>query len=175
MKTGKKVLVMIILLLVSAAGVSGQSTYNSLFALRITPGLGIPIAGDTVYYDMGGAVNISGEFTMPFFPLLFAGVDVGYNYIPTGAPTSLSMMAFGVGIGLDFTIFAGIEHANIRERRLLPRNTARRGGDRRQSLCPRRRRSLAETLFQARFRRGCCVPEFSRDLQRCGCYRRCCC
>jgi len=46
---------------------------------------------------------ISGEISMPFFPLLFASVDIGYNFEPVKSDvTNLSVLLFGGGLGLNF-------------------------------------------------------------------------
>jgi len=78
-----------------------QDQSVSLFSLRAAPGINIPLGRDTELVKIGGGGYISGEFRMPFFQLLSAGIDIGYNYLPLYTDTNLSLLAFGAGAGLD--------------------------------------------------------------------------
>ena len=80
-----------------------QSVFDSLLTLKVAPGVNVPLGGDSLLFRTNYGGRISGEIAMPFFPVLYASVGLGYNYVPLKtAATDLSLMAFGGGIGLDF-------------------------------------------------------------------------
>ena len=99
----KKVLCICLLLLISFFPALSEEP-ASMFSLRLTPGLNIPLGRDTDLVRLGGGGFVSGEMRMPFLPVLYAGVDIGYNYLPLYTDTNLSLLAFGAGTGFDIPL-----------------------------------------------------------------------
>ena len=52
------------------------------FTVMILPGAGLPLGGDRDFYTIGGGIDISGTYAFPFFPMLSAGTDLAYNWVP---------------------------------------------------------------------------------------------
>jgi len=99
----KQWLLVLLILFIAVCPVFGQSMFNSLLSLKIAPGFNVPLGTDSDLFKLNYGGKISGEISMPFFPILYASVDVGYNYVPLRTDvTDLSLMAFGGGIGFDF-------------------------------------------------------------------------
>jgi tetratricopeptide (TPR) repeat protein len=96
------VIVLVVLFLVCFS-IPAFSQFNSLLSLRVTPGINIPLGEDALLFSLGPTGMISGEIAMPFFPILFASVDVGYSFEPIKSEANnLSAILFGAGVGLDF-------------------------------------------------------------------------
>ena len=90
-----------VFLMLLSVPVFGQ--FDSLLSLRVTPGMNIPLGEDSWLFTPGAGGRISGEISMPFFPALFASIDIGYNLVPLqNNATDLSVLMFGGGVGFDF-------------------------------------------------------------------------
>jgi hypothetical protein len=87
---------------------SAQSESQSLFALSVTPSLSIPLGEDATLYSLGGGASLRGELKFPFLSLLSVQGEFGYGLILLKAPTSLSLLSVGGGIGIGFDIFPSL-------------------------------------------------------------------
>jgi len=95
-KLTKRFILILLLLVVISFPVFCQ--FNSLLSLRVTPGINIPLGEDALLFSLGPTGMISGEIVMPFFPILFASVNVGYSFEPIKSKANnLSAMLFGGG------------------------------------------------------------------------------
>ncbi|TFG58427.1 MAG: hypothetical protein E4H36_15375 [Spirochaetales bacterium] len=98
----KLIFLAVVLCVLAMYPLHSQSTFNSLLSLRVTPGLNIPLGTDGLLYSLGPGGLVSAELSMPFFPMLYASVDIGYNFVPLKTDiTSMSLLSFGGGVGFD--------------------------------------------------------------------------
>ncbi|TFG59007.1 MAG: hypothetical protein E4H36_14575, partial [Spirochaetales bacterium] len=107
MKIKKTILFFLFSCMLSA--VYGQQN-ASIFSLKINPALNIPLGGDSEFYKLGGGGRVSGNFAMPFFRNLSAGLEAGYSLaplrmLPDAPPSSLSLLSGAAVIGLNFELF----------------------------------------------------------------------
>ncbi len=103
-------LLICMILVVSGVSAFGQtepvSTASpSLFSLGFAPGIGLPFGRDVGVFTMLGWADVSASYRMPFMPLIFAGIDVGYSYAPLAAVTSVSIISAGLEAGLHIDLF----------------------------------------------------------------------
>ena len=89
----------------------------SPLSFSLTPNFTIPLGaegslagGGSEWFAPGGGATISGQFRLPFLPLLYAGADFGYSWVPIASVTSMSMLLAGLsaGIYLDILPTVGI-------------------------------------------------------------------
>ncbi len=93
------------LVILACATGYGQSQSTTPFSLRIVPQLVIPVGRDWSLFTPGAGSAFTAEYLMPFLPMLFAGADVEYSWIPvSGGMTSLSLLNGGIITGLRFDI-----------------------------------------------------------------------
>ncbi len=91
-----------LLVILAATPSIGQNAFDSLLSLKVAPGVNIPLGTDSALFEPSYAGRVSGELSLPFLPVLYASVDVAYNYVPLKtAVTDLSVLAFGAGVGID--------------------------------------------------------------------------
>lgn len=81
-----------------------RSSPASLLSVSLTPDFSIPLGADASVFGLGGGITISGQYRLPFLPLLFLGAGLGYSYTPLQAATSLSMVHAGLHGGLRWDI-----------------------------------------------------------------------
>ena len=78
----------------------------SYFSLTLTPGMSLPIGKSSEVYKMGGGIQLTGEYLLPYEkPLLLLSGGCGYNIFPIKAETGLSLFSVqgGGGVGLDIS------------------------------------------------------------------------
>lgn len=107
--TRKPALLVILTLAVSSAVFAEGS---SPLSLSFVPSFNLPLGTDSQAFGFGGGGNLVGEYRMPFLPILFAGAEAGYSYLPLQASTTASLISGGdislisagvlVGARLDF-------------------------------------------------------------------------
>ncbi len=81
-----------------------RSQPDSLFSISLSPGVSIPVGDYANYFAGGYGVSLAACYRMPFLPLLYAGVDAGYWYLPLQALTSVSTFSGGARAGLWFDL-----------------------------------------------------------------------
>jgi len=103
--TRKAVFAVVLVLSVGLAGFAQSATPGPL-SLSLVPSLNLPMGSDTTDFSLGGGGKLLGEYRMPFQPLLFAGAEVGYSYVPLkslGAPvTTMSLVSGGAVVGARY-------------------------------------------------------------------------
>lgn len=87
----------------SYQGKTGDSK-SSYLSFHLTPGLVVPIGEDKDFFNMGGGAGISGEYKFRSMPLFFISGNAGYYFMPVTFETSMSVISFGVGGGLNYSI-----------------------------------------------------------------------
>lgn len=94
----------LVCVMLDAQSPSASQVPASLLSFTVTPNFSIPLGADTALYRFGGGANLSGEYRLPFLPLLFLGGNLGYSFVPLQAVTSLSLLEAGLeaGILIDF-------------------------------------------------------------------------
>ncbi len=102
----RAVLLALALLVLSAGAASGasRSPPDSLLSVTLSPGFSLPLGDCADYFANGYGASLGACYRMPFFPLLYAGVDVGYWHLPLRALTSLSTFAGGLSAGAWFDL-----------------------------------------------------------------------
>ena len=77
---------------------------DSVFSLRITPGLSIPLGMDADIFTLGGGGDFLAQFQIPLLPTLDLDlqVELGYNLMPVQASNSVSLLAVGAGRGVSW-------------------------------------------------------------------------
>jgi len=106
--TRKAFLVAVLVLSVGFAGFAqapaAAPSGPSPLSLSLTPDFSVPLGGDASLFTVGGGGKLSGEYRMPFLPLLFVGAEAGYSFVPLQSVTALSLLGGGVSVGarLDF-------------------------------------------------------------------------
>ncbi|MBU8912892.1 MAG: tetratricopeptide repeat protein [Spirochaetales bacterium] len=88
----------LVFLALMAAAVVGQD-----FAVEVTPSAFLPLGESSEYFDFGGGAVIDGVYAPEAIPV-YAGVGVGYHFLPTPAPEGLSLITGGVGGGLNLKL-----------------------------------------------------------------------
>lgn len=73
-------------------------------SLLVTPGVNIPVGTPTEMFTVGGGMELSGIFPMPFAQWLHARGGFDYSIVPTAAaePKLLSLLTLDAGAGVDF-------------------------------------------------------------------------
>jgi hypothetical protein len=99
--TRKAAFAVVIVLFVGFDGFS-QSESPSLLSLSLVPSFNVPMGSDTTWFALGGGGKLVGEYRMPFLPLLFAGAEGGFSYVPLTAKTTMSLVSGGAVAGVRF-------------------------------------------------------------------------
>ena len=77
--------------------------------LRLSPGAVIPLGPEMVdggsIFTIGAGAALTGEYSFPFAPWLYAQGVIDYSLLPTAANTSLSLVSIGAGAGVQLTPF----------------------------------------------------------------------
>lgn len=77
------------------------------FSLQATPGVSIPIGSSTTdLYRIGGGLELTGAYSLPFAPWLAARASLDYSMIPTLAETNLSMLTLSAGAGVSLNVIS---------------------------------------------------------------------
>ncbi|MCD6122188.1 MAG: hypothetical protein J7K04_10155 [Spirochaetales bacterium] len=98
----KKVILCVIVFLFSLLSIFPQGIDN--FSLSLNPAALIPIGDTSAHYTIGGSALLSGEYKLPFAPVLFLAGQLGYSIssnILTN--TNLSLVSLGGGTGLSIS------------------------------------------------------------------------
>ena len=98
----KSVLLSLLLLLVLASAMWGQST--SPVSLVLNPGATIPLGSSRDFYTFGASLNLAANYTLPFAPLLFVSGVLQYDLLPLATERSLSILYAGATAGLQYHI-----------------------------------------------------------------------
>jgi tetratricopeptide (TPR) repeat protein len=75
------------------------------FSLLVTPGLNLVLGKPADMFNLGGGVELSGLYSMPFAPWLAARAAIDYNIVPTVSEeenTNLNLITFSAGGGVNF-------------------------------------------------------------------------
>jgi tetratricopeptide (TPR) repeat protein len=110
---GKRFLAVALWVLLLCGSAWGQQTAtvgssSSLFSLSLTPRFTIPLGRDTAVYSFGGGADFEAEYRMPFLPILFLGVGLGYSFVPLQAVTSISLFDAGLAAGFRFDLLPSL-------------------------------------------------------------------
>ena len=81
---------------------------SSPFSLTLTPDFTVPLGSDAALFAVGGGGTLSGEYRMPFLPLLFAGAGFGYSYVPLKSVTTLSLLDGSITAGVRYDILRNL-------------------------------------------------------------------
>jgi len=100
-----KILVFVFLIF----GILAWAQVTSDFSLLVSPTLNIPLGpveGDTPFYSIGGGLSFKGEYTFPFFPLMYTGVALDVDFVPIlNAGKALMLLSVGPEIGFRYSPF----------------------------------------------------------------------
>ena len=100
-----KILLFVFLLFGSLA----WAQVTSDFSLLVSPTLNIPLGpveGETPFYSIGGGLSFKGEYTFPFFPLMYTGVALDVDFVPIlNAGKALMLLSVGPEIGFRYSPF----------------------------------------------------------------------
>jgi tetratricopeptide (TPR) repeat protein len=79
---------------------------RSAFSLELDSGLQIPIGRDSDIFTLGPDFDLSAQYSLKLLPRLSLDLigDVGYILAPIRIDNSVSIVRFGVGIGLGFDL-----------------------------------------------------------------------
>ena len=88
--------------LMLAASVGGFAQSPSPLSIALVPSFSVPMGTDGNLFTFGGGGKLLGEYRMPFLPVLFAGAEAGYSYVPLKAVTSMSLFSGGAVVGARF-------------------------------------------------------------------------
>jgi tetratricopeptide (TPR) repeat protein len=93
-------------LLAAGAWSSLAAGEGQALSLTVTPSLDVPLLADAGLYGLGGGLQLSADYRMPFLPLLFAGANLGYSFVPLSlthsfTPMSLASLGAAAGVRLD--------------------------------------------------------------------------
>jgi tetratricopeptide (TPR) repeat protein len=94
------------LLLVSLAGVSTAQEGDD-FSMLITPGFNFVVGKPAEMFGLGGGVEFSGIYTLPFAPWSAARAAIDYNIVPTVSEevsNNLSLLTFSAGGGIHYDV-----------------------------------------------------------------------
>jgi hypothetical protein len=80
---------------------SEQGTLSFL-SFHLTPGLNLPMGEDSDFFNIGGGVGIAGEYRLRQAPLFFISGNIDYNFMPVNFETSMSVVSFGAGGGINY-------------------------------------------------------------------------
>ncbi len=77
---------------------------DSVFSLKLTPGIGIPFGRDTEIFTLGGGADFLVQYQIPLSSRLDWDLqaEIGYNLMPTVLDSSVSTLTFGVGTGVSW-------------------------------------------------------------------------
>jgi tetratricopeptide (TPR) repeat protein len=97
----KAILLLVLFVTFMPAAAPGQTL--ELLSLQLYPGAVMPLgeAGDT--FTFGGAVNLTGDLTLPFAPLAFARAGFDVEFLPTRAEQMATLIAFEAGGGIQLS------------------------------------------------------------------------
>ena len=70
--------------------------------MSVTPRFMLPLGPNSEYVGMGGGGALSAEYTLPFLPALYAGLNVGYEMLTASLDARLSMIDAGAVLGARF-------------------------------------------------------------------------
>jgi hypothetical protein len=75
----------------------------------VSPTLNIPLGpveGKTAFYSIGGGLSLKGEYTFPFFLLMYTGVALDTDFTPIlNAGKALILLPVGPEIGFRYAPF----------------------------------------------------------------------
>lgn len=95
-----------------AAGAPGETQLKlSPFWIQAMPVLTVPLGESASYFTLGGGGSITGEYRLPFLPMLAARalIEYGYYPIPAGQSTSFTSAGAGVGFAYNFIPNLGVK------------------------------------------------------------------
>jgi len=73
------------------------------FSVEITPSAFLPLGASSEFFSFGGGAVVDGVYSPESLPI-YAGVGLGYHFLPTPAPEGLSLVTAGVGGGLNLRL-----------------------------------------------------------------------
>ena len=98
----KKGIFFIILFVLISVCLSAQEPGKLSF--QITPGVNLPLGASKDMFTIGGGGEITGQYSLPFAPVIQARGSLDYSLVPTLAEKNLSMISFGAGIGIGYDV-----------------------------------------------------------------------
>ena len=101
------VLLACLLALTAHSQETDEDAFNtgSVFSLKLTPGLGIPLlARDGELFFLGGGGNLMARYKIPLVPALDFDIrgEIGYNIMALKVSNSVSTISFGLGPGITW-------------------------------------------------------------------------
>ncbi len=110
MKRKKNTVVLILLLAFQSFSAFSQDEeplfqpVDSVFSLKLTPGLGIPLGDDADIFTLGGGGDVLAQFQIPLLPTFDLDLhsEIGYNLTPIKANNFISIIAFALGLGVSW-------------------------------------------------------------------------
>jgi tetratricopeptide (TPR) repeat protein len=93
----------------AAAGVT--TLQLSPFWVSVAPSLNLPLGDSAQYFSLGGGGAVSGEYRLPFAPMLLAraGLEYGIAGIPAAQTVSLTSATVGAGVSYNFMPNLGVK------------------------------------------------------------------
>jgi tetratricopeptide (TPR) repeat protein len=70
--------------------------------LKAVPGALVPIGNSKDNFSIGGGVNLTGDYLLPFSQLVFARGEIEFDVVPTLAGTNMTLLSFGGGAGISY-------------------------------------------------------------------------
>ena len=66
------------------------------------PGALVPIGNSKDNFSIGGGLNLTGDYILPFSQLVFARGEIEFDVVPTLAGTNMTLLSFGGGAGISY-------------------------------------------------------------------------
>lgn len=82
---------------------------SGILTVNVVPAVNIPLGSSNALFQTGGGAGINGDYTLPFFPLLFARGKIDFTAAPTTAETYLNLISIGIGPGIQYSVFPSLK------------------------------------------------------------------
>jgi hypothetical protein len=90
-------------------GTLGWTQVTSDFSLLVNPSLNIPLGpyeSGKAFYSIGGGLSLKGEYNFPFFPYMYGGVALDFDFAPIlNAGKALILLSGGPAVGFRYSPF----------------------------------------------------------------------
>ena len=71
------------------------------FSLNVKPGVFFPLGKSSDRFNIGGTLELNGDYVFPSIPLLYIHGVLDYSFLPTVSEETLKLLAVGAGAGLN--------------------------------------------------------------------------
>ncbi len=93
-----------LLAILGCLAVLAQAQQGGVVSFSLNPSVNLPIGTSAGRYTLGGGAELTGEYSMPFFPPAFAQASLNYNLIPSVTNKLVNTFSLGIGPGIRFPI-----------------------------------------------------------------------